>query len=137
MVLSPYQETKEYGRNFMEPPLELIEGKPEYKIEKILSSRQHRQGHTLQFLVQWKGYSPVYNSWKPWANVHAPKLIKEFYEGELMVIKRTIINAELADDPPATMDSFSGSTPSLRYPSSIDLEGPLTVDPAVLILDFS
>ena len=41
VVLSPYQETKEYGRNFMEPPPELIEGKPKYEVERILSSRRH------------------------------------------------------------------------------------------------
>jgi len=38
-LLSPYQETKEHGANFVEPPPDLIEGEPEYKVEKILGAR--------------------------------------------------------------------------------------------------
>ena len=136
-VLSPYQETKEYGKNFTEPLPELIKGEPKYEVERILGSRQQGQGHALQFLVQWKGYSLAHNSWEPQANIHAQKLIKEFYKEEPMAIRRVIIDDKEADDPSATMDSFSSSTPSLHYPSSINLEGPLTVDPAVLIPDFS
>jgi len=35
-LLSSYCETKEYGANFMEPLLELIEGEPEYEVERIV-----------------------------------------------------------------------------------------------------
>ena len=40
-LLSPYVETEEHGVNFTEPPPNLIEGKPEWEVEKILGSRQH------------------------------------------------------------------------------------------------
>jgi len=38
-LLSPYQETEEHGANFTEPLPDLIEGEPEYEVEKILGAR--------------------------------------------------------------------------------------------------
>jgi len=121
----------------MEPPPELIEGEPKYKVERILSSRRHGQGRALQFLVQWKGYSPAHNSWEPQVNIHAPELIKEFYEGEPMAIKRVVIDNEMTDDPSAIMDFHLNDTPSLQYPDSFDLEGPSGINPFILIQDIS
>jgi len=122
-LLSPYQETKEHGANFMEPPPDLIEGEPEYKVEKILGARRHRRGHRLQFLVQWKGYTPMHNSWEPQTNIHAPGLIKEFYQEEPMAIKRMTISAESESNKPSPMASHlltPPSLPSLCYPSGSD-----------------
>jgi len=44
MLLSPYQETEEHGANFTEPLPSLVEGEPEYEVEKILRARRHGQG---------------------------------------------------------------------------------------------
>jgi Chromo (CHRromatin Organisation MOdifier) domain len=33
----------------------------------------------LQYLLQWKGYSCAHDSWQDATEVHAPKLIKEYY----------------------------------------------------------
>jgi len=119
-LLSPYQETEEHGVNFTEPPPELIEGEPEYEVEKILGSRRHGQGRKLQFLVQWKGYAPAHNSWEPQTNIHAPELIKEFYQEEPMAIKRVAMGTIPTANEPHPMASHlltPPSLPSLRYPS--------------------
>ena len=77
-LLLPYQETKEHGRNFLEPLPELIEGQPEWEVEKVLDSRLHRR--KLQYLIKWKGYSEAHNSWEPKENVNAPILLAAFHE---------------------------------------------------------
>jgi hypothetical protein len=38
-LLTPYKETEEHGDNFVQPPLELIEGQEEYEVEQIMNSR--------------------------------------------------------------------------------------------------
>jgi hypothetical protein len=38
-LLSPYVEMEEHGVNFTELPPDLIEGEPEWEVEKILGSR--------------------------------------------------------------------------------------------------
>src|ERR1700682_1264598 len=75
-LLLPYHETKEHGRNFLEPAPELIEGQPEWEVEEVLDSRRHRR--KLQYLIKWKGYSNAHNSWEPKENVNVPELLKAF-----------------------------------------------------------
>ena len=64
-------------RSDLPPDLEIIEGEPEYEIEKVLDSRRFRG--RLQFLVSWKGYGYEENSWTDERDVHAPELVQEFY----------------------------------------------------------
>jgi hypothetical protein len=64
-LLMPYVETVEHGTNFTELPPDIIDGEPLYKVEHILSSRWHGWGHKLQYLIQWKEYLVVHNSWEP------------------------------------------------------------------------
>ena len=61
-LLSSYRETLEHGLNFSNPPPDLIRGEEEYKIDKILL--HHRTQGQRQYLVSWKGYSTVENTWK-------------------------------------------------------------------------
>jgi hypothetical protein len=84
-LLLPYQETKEHGRNFLEPLPELIEGQPEWEVEEILNSRLHRR--KLQYLIKWKGYLEVHNSWEPKENVNAPILLAAFHKRNPAAIK--------------------------------------------------
>ena len=66
------------GRHANLPPApEIIDGEPEYEVEKILDSRIYYR--KLQFLVAWKGYGREENSWVKAEDIHAPDLIKEFY----------------------------------------------------------
>src|SRR5262245_18090394 len=60
------------------PEPEIIDGEPEYKVEKILDSRCWY--NRLQFLVSWKGYGREENSWADEGEIRAPDLIKEFYQ---------------------------------------------------------
>jgi hypothetical protein len=34
----------------------------------------------LQFKVRWEGYGTEYDSWEYATEVHAPRLVKEFYQ---------------------------------------------------------
>jgi Chromo (CHRromatin Organisation MOdifier) domain len=79
-LLTPYKETEAHGCNYPEPPPDLIEGEPEYKVDQILAVRRHGCNQDLQYLLHWKGYSQAHNSWEPTENITAPELIKEFYE---------------------------------------------------------
>ena len=55
-LLMQYNETPIHGANYQHPPLELINGKEEYKVEKVIASRRFGHGRKLQYLVKWKGY---------------------------------------------------------------------------------
>ena len=62
-LLRPYKENEVYGKNFTEPPPELIEGEEVYEVESILNHR--RRGCSYQYYVKWQGY-PISNaSWEP------------------------------------------------------------------------
>ena len=39
----------------------------EYKVEAILAHRRagRRAGGTMEFLIRWKGYDPLEDSWEP------------------------------------------------------------------------
>jgi hypothetical protein len=73
-LLPPYKENDVHGDNFTEPPLELVEGEPEYEVESIVSHQ--RNGRGFAYLVKWKGYSTGENTWEPEHNLqHAPELL--------------------------------------------------------------
>ena len=86
-LLTKAIQTKENGPLFEEPPPELIEGEPEYEVKAILGSQHVGRAKKLQFLVKWKGWVTVHNSWEPKENVHTLELVKEFYESHKMVVK--------------------------------------------------
>ena len=48
-LLHPYKETEEHGENFTEPPLDLIDGEPEWEVEQILDMRT--QQSERQYLI--------------------------------------------------------------------------------------
>jgi len=60
--LSPYKEMEGHGPNFPEPPPELVEGEPEYKIEHIVNMRCFRCNKKTQYKVRWKGYTEAHDS---------------------------------------------------------------------------
>jgi Chromo (CHRromatin Organisation MOdifier) domain len=78
-LLTPYKETEEHGENFAQPPPELIEGQEEYEVEQIVNSRRWGHDRRLQYLLRWKGYSHAYDSWQDATEVHAPRLVREYY----------------------------------------------------------
>ena len=66
------------GRHVQPPPDPVvIGGEPEYKVEHILDSWMFQR--KLQFLVSWKGYGIEENTWVNEEDLHAPRLVMEFY----------------------------------------------------------
>jgi hypothetical protein len=78
-LLTPYVETIEHGENYLRPPLDLIGGKEQYKVEAIKSHWHHGKQKQLQYLIKWKGYPESDNTWEPAANLQAPQLLKEYH----------------------------------------------------------
>src|SRR5712672_451168 len=84
-LLLPYKETKEQGRNFEEPPPELIEGEEEYKVEEIRDKRKRR--NKTEYLIKWKGYSEAENTWVRAEDVHTPEILARYHQKELATIR--------------------------------------------------
>ena len=79
-LLMRYRETEAHGPNYKQPPPDIIDGEPEWEVEKIIKSCFHRQCRDLQFLVQWKVFPPSEDSWVLESEMSAPDLIVDFYE---------------------------------------------------------
>src|SRR5712671_6476539 len=77
-LLTPYKETVEHGKNFLEPPPDVIEGEEEWEVEQILDKRIFGRSKKLQFLVRWKGYSPAHDQWVNKEDMAADDLIRIF-----------------------------------------------------------
>src|SRR5712675_102990 len=80
-LLTPYKETVEHGKNFLEPPPDIIEGEEEWVVEQILGKRVFGCSQTLQYLVRWKGYSLAHDQWVNREDMATDDLIK-IYEQE-------------------------------------------------------
>jgi Chromo (CHRromatin Organisation MOdifier) domain len=112
-LLTPYKEMEEHGENFPELPPDLIDDKPEYKVEEVLTSRRYGCWKKLQYLLQWKGYSQAHDSWEPADNMTVPELVKEFHERNPMVIRTMVLKEGEQDNGRTAMSSpFCINTPA-------------------------
>ena len=76
-LLMTYKETAEHGPNFLQPPLDLVDGEEEYEVKAVLRHRGKPGRHT--FLIRWKGYSPAEDTWELVRNLgNAKPLITEY-----------------------------------------------------------
>jgi hypothetical protein len=91
-------ETELHGPNYPEPPPDISEGDPEFEVEQIIGARRVGKRKTLQYKVQWKGYSPAHDSWEPASQVHVPDLIKEFQKIRPSGKKNATINCGSASE---------------------------------------
>jgi hypothetical protein len=78
-LLLPYKETEEYGQPYMHPPPVIEEGEEDYEINAILDARRFGRGQKLQYLMHWKGYPNLDNSWINHKDMNAKELLKEYY----------------------------------------------------------
>ena len=133
-LLTPYKETALNGSRNQEPTPELIDGQPEWEVEQILRVRRYQR--QIQYLVRWKGFSEAHDSWEPVANVHADKLIQEFYKRHPKAIWNTIIPTPIPHTP-ITIRRTIMSTPTLvnritDAPNPLTLAERLADDPSYI-----
>jgi chromodomain-containing protein/p58 integrase-like protein len=77
--LIPFTKTQEYGKAYLQPPSELIDGEEEYEIEEILNDCiKLRTCNLKQYFVKWKGYAQSENSWVNEKDLHASDLLEEY-----------------------------------------------------------
>jgi hypothetical protein len=95
-LLTPYVKTELHGQTFSEPPLEIIEGDPEFEVEQIVGSRRIGKKKSLQYKIHWKGYSSAHDSWEPATQVHALKEIKRFQKTRSSHQNNATINYQVA-----------------------------------------
>jgi len=70
------------------PPLpEIMDGEEEWVVEEILDSQM--VNWKLHYLVKWEGFGVEHNSWESWDNIHALKLVADFYWRHLLGQLRT------------------------------------------------
>ena len=78
-LLTCYKETCESRAQFQCLPPELIGNEEEYEVEQIINHCHYGKHHQLQYLICWKGYSAVDDTWEPADQVHANELAKSYH----------------------------------------------------------
>lgn len=56
-----------------------VETTKEFEVEKIIEVRFKKNG-TKDFLIRWKGFSAVDDTWEPEKNLNCPDLISKFMQ---------------------------------------------------------
>ena len=76
-LLTPFKINNIHGPNYLNPPPDLINREPEYEVEAINAHR--RQGRGYLYLIKWKDYLSVENTWEPeWHLSHARDVLKSY-----------------------------------------------------------
>jgi len=79
-LLLPYKETTTHGPNFTQPPPDLIKDEEEYEVETIINHWHHGRRRQLQYLIKWKGYPSLDNTWEAVEDVHMEELVKRYHQ---------------------------------------------------------
>ena len=70
-LVKPYRHG---GAGVVPPPLLALDNSLQYEIESIVAQRG--RGSTQQYLIRWKGYSSVHDTWKPSSGLkNAPEIV--------------------------------------------------------------
>jgi hypothetical protein len=87
-LLHPCTQTDINKTRYEEPPPDVIEGHEEWEVEQIVKTRRSGRHKVLQYLVRWKGYSSAHDSWEPADQVHAPDLVKAYFDKNPQAVRR-------------------------------------------------
>ena len=69
-------ETRAHGKNFPQPPPDLINNTEEWEIERIL---RHKGTKNITYQVKWKGYED--STWEPEENLsNAAESIADYWK---------------------------------------------------------
>src|SRR6266705_6479073 len=117
-LLSPYRETTQHGPNYSRPPPDLINGKEEYVVEKIVNHRRRGRSRTLQYLIKWEGYPESDNTWESAGQVHAPECVKQYHKKFPLEDKRATRPTIKRILLPTQQCLMSPSRPQTTSPSS-------------------
>jgi Chromo (CHRromatin Organisation MOdifier) domain len=115
---------EKHSPNFLEPPLDVIEEEEEYEVEQVLDSRHFGRKKQLQYLLKWKGYFEVHNSWEPANQVHVSKLVKKYHKQKLTAvkaIKRLVIESSV-NMSQSTSPLMLGYTWDQLHSATVDLD---------------
>uniref|UniRef100_A0A0W0F8T0 Reverse transcriptase-rnase h-integrase n=1 Tax=Moniliophthora roreri TaxID=221103 RepID=A0A0W0F8T0_MONRR len=102
-LLRPYKETEAHGRNFLEPPPDIVEGHEEFEIEAIIGHKPLRKPR--HYLVSWKGFDSSHNEWKTKEelehamDIYLDYIVKNKFSGSYSVCS--------LPEPPSGNPSFS------------------------------
>jgi Chromo (CHRromatin Organisation MOdifier) domain len=78
-LLTPYTPPSYPSQTTPRPPPELnTEGIPVYEVERIIRSR--KVGRETYYLVKWKGYPELENTWEPEKHLTQAKDILETFK---------------------------------------------------------
>lgn len=108
-LLTPYQKTSVHGLNFPSPPPDVIKEEIKYEVNHILDSHCISRECHLEYLICWKGYFKVNDSWEPQQNIHALNLIHQFHTAYPSVIQANLINPFNSNDinaPSSSLNTF-------------------------------
>ena len=83
VLLKPYQENDIYGKNFLAPPLEIINGEEVYQIETILKHRKRGWGY--QYLIKWEGYPISEALWEPESSFSKDRDLLDLYKKQHLI----------------------------------------------------
>ncbi len=113
-LLTPYRETDIHGSNYSRPAPDLVDNEEEYKVEKVLDTRQSGRGRKKQYLIKWKGYPDSDNEWVDHRNMHAPEVIREF-ENSRAALREHIRTGIMGEYPitPLTTPTMTTHTSSM------------------------
>ena len=84
-------------------------GEAEYVVEKVVDKRVTPDG-TVYYLLKWKGYDDVENTWEPFLHMDCPDLVAEF--------ERKFIAKEKLTADRQNVVMFSGGPSSVKPKSN-------------------
>jgi hypothetical protein len=75
-LLTPYTENSTHGENYTRPAPDIIDGEPEWEIERITGHRGKKNRH---YHVKWRGYDEM--TWEPEENLrHSRESIDDYWK---------------------------------------------------------